>query len=884
MAHSSQQFYKLKADPFRLGPDHHFSFPHKTYKKGLAGLKLALVGGKGFIVVTGRPGTGKTTLLNEVIAQLDANKVVAATLLTTRFEAHDLWSMVASSFGLGCHKKSKSVIAPELESFLRMRHSQGKRALLIVDDAQGLGEGVLEELQLLSNLQDHGKPLLQIILIGSEELINITNSLELEDTGKRAISSSQLEPLSESETIDYIAHRLNHAGWQGDPEITKGAGFLVHHFSGGIAVIINRICHRFLLYGRAEEKHQLNADDMKSVLEELSEEQLLSINTAVFLDLEEKINMLENESIQPLKRIKKTSIETLITKDDDAVIQLDTRRQDPVNAAPHIEAPLTRQDDNTATKTSGPAEYPGGFNNPASTTDESTDKVSAENNSCGDTRDSNDESQLHIEATAIAPPDSPGERSRWRGNYAWLAVPAAIVIAVGLKIYPGTPQVHTQIQSQADIVSRSPAHQIQLAEKTQLDETAIGASKTSTAQQAKIHELVTNTAPVLTEITPELMPARTVNTAPPVIAKPAEPTGEKSSTAETKTATDPAPQQPLITTTAPDISVEPTEPAQVAASGESALPEKVEPAEPIGENPSAAETKTEKGPVPQPLKTTTAADISVEPTEPTQLAAPGESTLPGKVESAEPTGEKSPAAETKTAKGPVPQPLKTTTAADISAEPVETTQVAASGESVLPGKAVPANIAQSRTAPVKQVSKPLAQPSPKVKETTETPTPAKAAPVIVQPEKSSKPAAKKPQKARVTRKVTKAAGSASQTKNTLLANQWVTNTRQQAAQLPSFITNCSAKRGSIECWSSEHFIEKSKKSVGVKTKSYLKDFTKSGFAIKYKHMLLGGANEKRRWEKETHQLDCTITDGNKIKCREDGVNGAVIFTRNTSNQ
>jgi len=117
---------------------------------------------------------------------------------------------------------------------------------------------------------------------------------------------------------------------------------------------------------------------------------------------------------------------------------------------------------------------------------------------------------------------------------------------------------------------------------------------------------------------------------------------------------------------------------------------------------------------------------------------------------------------------------------------------------------------------------------------------------------------------------------------TLLANQWVTDTRQQAAHLPSFITNCSAKSGSIECWSREYIIEKGEKSVGVKTKSYVKDFTKSGFTIKYKHMLLGSANEKRRWEKETHQLDCVTTYGNKIKCREDGVSGAVTFMRNTS--
>jgi len=392
VANSSQQFYNLTADPFRLGPDHHFSFSHKTYKKGLADLKLALIGKQEFIAITGRPGTGKTTLLNEAIAQLDASKVVIATLLTTRFEAHELWSMVASSFGLDCYKKSKSDISPELEEYLRIKHSDGKRAFLVIDEAQRLGEGVLEELQLLSNFQDHGKPLLQTILIGPEELTNIVNSHDLENTGKPVISSSLLEPLSESETNNYIVHRLNHAGWKGDPEITKGAAFLVHHFSGGIPGIINRICSRFLLYGCAERKHELNADDMKSVLEELSDEQMVTINTAVISDLEEKINILENESIQPLKRIKKTSIETFITQHDNAVIQPDTRHSDEL---------LSGQDGITAKKTSGPAENSGGLDTPASTTDEDTDNVSAEDISRGDTRLNNDESQAYTETTAI---------------------------------------------------------------------------------------------------------------------------------------------------------------------------------------------------------------------------------------------------------------------------------------------------------------------------------------------------------------------------------------------------------------------------------------------------------------------------------------------------
>ena len=596
MDNVSQQFYKLNADPFRLSPDLRFSFSHRSYKKGFADLKLGLDAEGGFIVITGRPGTGKTMLINETVDQLDTNKTVVATLVTTQYEAHDLLSMIASSFSLKCYSKSKSIILLELEKFLWMEHSRGKRALLIVDEAQGLGADAFEQLQALSDLQDKGKPLLQIILVGQEELRDIINSPKLENLRKRVISSIRLEPLSESETIDYITHRLRRAGWTGDPEITKGADCLAYHFSEGIPRIINRVFNRFLLHGYFMEKHELNADDMKSVLEELSEEQLLADKYVVPSDIEEKSNILENEYIQPLNRIKKTS---------------------------------------------GPAEYPGGFNNPESTiqTDENTDSVSADNNSYGDTRDSNDESRVHTGATVS---DSPTIRSpdvrkrlRWPGNYIWLSVSIAIAVAAGLKIYSGFSRDNIIIQSQADIDLRSPAHQAQPGGRIQVD------------------------------------------------IVPAPETGNK-----------------------------------------------------------AGKTSTVK-----------------------------------------------------------------------AVKPAESEQT-------------------------------------NIHETASDTTPA----------------------------------SASLTMDALLATQWVTDTGRQAPHLPSFITNCSARPGSTECWSLEHLTEYNGKFARVKTKSYIRDFTESGFTIRYKHMLPGGANDKRRREDQVHQLDCMVIDRDKIECKEDGDNGAVIFTRNTSDQ
>ena len=781
MANSSQQFYNLDTDPFRLSPDYHFSFPHRTYKNGLAGLKLALLGEAGLIAITGRPGTGKTTLLNEAIAQLDASTFVVATLITTRFEAHDLWSMVASSFGQNCNNKSSSDILLELEDFLRMKHSGGKRALLIVDEAQGLGDDVLDELQLLSKLQDDGKPLLQVILIGPEELEDAINSPEREDSGKPAISASQLGPLTESEIIDYITHRLNHAGWKGDPAVSKGACCLVHHFSSGNPRVINRICSRFLLYGCAEKKHELNADDMKLVLEELSDEQLVSKNIVVPSDVAERVKTLEYEYIKPLRRIKKTSIQALHSQDD-PVIQPDTRHEQAVNVDRHIDDLLSSQDLDAANEPSVPTGHPGVSINQASTieTDEDTDNASVE---------SNNESQTRIEAAADNPPTSqaPDDRkgSRWPDKYFWMAVSIAIAIVVGLKFYFEAPQDPAQMQPQAGTDSRSPAPQIQLAENTRHTDfpaekpvmatsprqtPAMEAAQPVKPQQTKTDKITTDTAPAPKEITPESIPVRAEKTAPPVITRPADPTREKPPVAETKTATVPAPSSPK-TIAVPDIPAEPKEPLLPAAS--------------------------------------------VEPGAPDNAEAPATDRF--------------------------------------------------------------------ITEPVKQASKAPARPSPEVKETTGTPTVAKKDPVFIKPEKLPRPVKKKPEKTRVTRNTTKTAHSASLTMDNLLARQWITSSRQQASHLPSFITSCSSTSRGGECWSGEYTTEISGKSARVKTKSYIKGFTKSGFTIKYKNMLLGGANEKRRWEDKIHQLDCKIISRDKIRCKEVGANRTITFTQSTSN-
>ena len=269
-------FYKLSADPFRLSPDHRFVLDHRSYAKSKSYLEYALHRGEGFIIITGGAGTGKTTLINEILAKLDKTRIQVATLTSTQLESRDLLHMVAASFGLPLKEMDKAALLLGLEEFLKQQGQQGRHAVLIVDEAQGLSHGALEELRLLANLQFNNRLLLQVFLVGQESLQELIGIPGMEHLRQRVVAASHLEPLKPDETVDYVEHRLSRVGWKGDPKIDAEALMLVHHFSDGIPRRINLICSRLFLYGAMEKKHALVGADAKNVIEDLQREHLVA--------------------------------------------------------------------------------------------------------------------------------------------------------------------------------------------------------------------------------------------------------------------------------------------------------------------------------------------------------------------------------------------------------------------------------------------------------------------------------------------------------------------------------------------------------------------------------------------------------------------------------
>ena len=294
-----ESFYKLSTNPFRLTPDPKFCFRHPSHNQAYAYLQYALRLGEGFILVTGRPGIGKTTLAEVFLTEIKHSEVVAARVASANVEAADLLRVVAYSYGIDVAGLDKATIVLYLEQFFIQQTRSGKRVLLIIDEAQGLPHTALEELRVLADLQKDSNPLLQLFLVGQEKLRDLMREPEMEQFQQRVIGACHLEPLGLTETRSYIGHRLRKAGWKGDPELTGAAVLSLYQYSKGVPRHVNKICTRLLLHGMLGEKHELHKADVLTVADELRAEQLapMELDETVSADAAETVPELESGSL-----------------------------------------------------------------------------------------------------------------------------------------------------------------------------------------------------------------------------------------------------------------------------------------------------------------------------------------------------------------------------------------------------------------------------------------------------------------------------------------------------------------------------------------------------------------------------------------------------------
>lgn len=265
------QFYGFEGRPFQLTPDPQFYFESVTHRKALSYLGYGLAQGEGFIVITGDIGAGKTTLVSHLMATIDTARLTASTIVTSQLEGNDLLKMAAASFGVNVDGFDKPSTLNAIEQFLHEEARAGRRCLLVVDEAQNLSIGALEELRMLSNFQLGSTALLQIFLLGQPEFRDLVHeSAQLEQLRQRIIATHHLEPMDSDEVAPYIEHRLNIAGWNGNPYFTNDAFSIMFEETDGIPRQLNTLMQRVLLMGAVEELKIIDGDMIKAVVADMA--------------------------------------------------------------------------------------------------------------------------------------------------------------------------------------------------------------------------------------------------------------------------------------------------------------------------------------------------------------------------------------------------------------------------------------------------------------------------------------------------------------------------------------------------------------------------------------------------------------------------------------
>ena len=267
------QFYGFTGRPFQLTPDPHFYFESLTHRKALSYLGYGLAQGEGFIVITGDIGAGKTTLVGHLMATIDKARLSVANIVTTQLDAKDMVRMAAQNFGIDVSNKDKAGVLDAIEQYLHAEARAGRRSLLIVDEAQNLPIGALEELRMLSNFQLGNQALLQIFLLGQPEFRDMVQTApELEQLRQRVIATHHLDPMEADEIEPYIAHRLSKVGWDGRPDFSEDAIPLLYEATGGVPRMLNSLLSRVLLFGAIEQTDKIDRALVESVIVDLAGE------------------------------------------------------------------------------------------------------------------------------------------------------------------------------------------------------------------------------------------------------------------------------------------------------------------------------------------------------------------------------------------------------------------------------------------------------------------------------------------------------------------------------------------------------------------------------------------------------------------------------------
>jgi putative secretion ATPase (PEP-CTERM system associated) len=273
-----ESFFGFKEKPFNLNPDPRYLYPSPSHREALAHLVYGIQEKRGFMVITGEVGTGKTTLLHTLLEQHDSS-IKAAFVFYPKLSFHDFLLYVLDNFGLQTTAVTAAQGLTQLRRFLLEQHNKGETTVLVIDEAQNLPISLLEEIRMLSNLETSGEKLLQIALVGQPELQRKLRSPRLRQLRQRIDVIYEICPLSYAEMQNYIQHRCAVAGRAEPTLFTRRALKAIYAYSGGIPRLINTACDRALLTGYAEARRQINRKIARQVVRELEVQPRRSVLT-----------------------------------------------------------------------------------------------------------------------------------------------------------------------------------------------------------------------------------------------------------------------------------------------------------------------------------------------------------------------------------------------------------------------------------------------------------------------------------------------------------------------------------------------------------------------------------------------------------------------------
>ncbi len=258
-----ETFFGLSGKPFSLLPDANFLFYSKRHRKVINLLEYGILNQSGFMVISGDVGAGKTTIIRHFLKNL--GPTISVGLITNPSKTLGrLMGWIAAAFELETFGNDDVKIYEAFIEFLIAQYAKGKRTVLIIDEAQNMSPEMLEDLRMLSNVNNEQDQLLQIILVGQPELLTTLNQSGLKQFVQRISVHCHLTPLDAAETADYIHHRLNVVGGAASL-FDDTACAAVHYFTAGVPRLINLICDQALIYAFAEEEANVNAETIAEV-------------------------------------------------------------------------------------------------------------------------------------------------------------------------------------------------------------------------------------------------------------------------------------------------------------------------------------------------------------------------------------------------------------------------------------------------------------------------------------------------------------------------------------------------------------------------------------------------------------------------------------------